>query len=374
MVAALVPRWLTRSRALFLGALVVGFAVVWVLTHGAGGGHQVTARFTDADGLVAGNEVRIAGIPAGSVASVQPGIDSRSGSQYAEVTLSIDSAHWPLRQGTTIAVRPKGVLSNVYVDVEPAGATSASLGDHPFFNTDQTQSPVNLDELSNIFDPDVRTSIRTQIQEGTRVFSGSGVGDLNQTLVNANPLTRDAGPITAVLAQNSPQLDRLNGEFNTISGDLAREDQALRGLIANGDTFLGAIASREQQMQGTLVHADGVLTSLDQGLSGEQHNLQTIFADGPQALAETKQMADYLTPLIAAVNPHIADLDILLDEFVTATGYEAPGQSASSDVGGPLDTLRVDGTMPDPSRGSSDCGGQPTEQSQACPNKTGGTP
>ena len=119
-----------------------------------------------------------------------------------------------------MAVKPKGVLSNVFVQLEPGPAQNATLGNHPFFNFDQTQSPVNLDELSNVFTPDVRNSIRTQLQQGVLAFGGAGATDLNQTIYHANPLTLDAIPVTDVLATRSPQLDALNFEFNTVSGDL----------------------------------------------------------------------------------------------------------------------------------------------------------
>src|ERR1035441_101415 len=45
----------------------------------------------------------------------------------------------------------------------------------------------------------------------------------------------DAVPITTVLGARTPELDRLNFEFDTISGDLAREDSSLRGVFSNGD-------------------------------------------------------------------------------------------------------------------------------------------
>lgn len=354
-----VVRLLASSKGMFAAAVVTGAFCGLALSFGGPTSHTVRADFGNVDGLVAGNGVRIGGVEAGSVQSVDVHVDAQTGRQYAEAVFTVDNAHWPLRRGTTVAVRPKGVLSNVDVAVMPGSSSSTSLGDHPTFSLDQTSSPVNLDELSNVFDPSVRTSIRTQLQEGVLAFGGSGVGDFNQTIANANPLTADLVPVTGVLAQRTPELDRLNGEFDTISGNLAREDSSLRGLVANGDVFLGALASHEVSLQGTLVHAAGTLTSLDLALNGEEGNLRTIFNDGPNALNQARSSADLLAPLIANVDPYIGDLDTLLHEFVTATGYNTG--TGNNAYGGLLDTLRVDGTSPAAGRTATPCGGVPAD-------------
>lgn len=349
---------ITRSKVLFMIALI---ASAFLTTAFFGGSHQVMARFTDANGLVAGNDVKVAGVSAGKVEAVTFAT-SPDGKQYAEVLLDIDAKDWPLHQGTHLSIRPRGVLSEMYVEVDPGSLHGPSLPDGYAFNTNLTQSPVNLDELNNVFDPSVRSAIRTQLQEGVLTFNGDGAFDLNQTLANAHPLLQEAVPVTDVLNARVPQLDALNYEFDVVSGKLAREDANLRGLIANADTTLAALAGQQLQLQGTLVHAAGTLSTLDQGFSGEQQNLIKIFQEGPAALLAAEQSANYLAPLIAAVNPCIPDLGILLDEFVTATGY-------NTGTSGNIDTMRVDGTIPPASKGSQANGGlshHPVLQDHAC--------
>ncbi|GAC1340257.1 MAG: hypothetical protein NVSMB29_08850 [Candidatus Dormibacteria bacterium] len=324
------------------GAAIAGFAFL-----GGSSSHQVTAYFSDANGLTSGNEVRVAGIEIGTVHS----IDAVGG--QARVVLEVDAANWPLHKGTRIAVKPKGVLSNMYVDLEPGSPNSPTLpGDHSF-GLQETSSPVNLDAFSNVFDPEVRVSIRTMLQEGPIAFGGTGANDLNTTLAYLNPLSRDLQPVTAVLAQRSPELDRLNGEFATVSGDLAREDANLRGLITHADVTFGALATKQHELQGTLDHAAGTLTTIDAGLKGEEGNLAAVFRKGPAALRSAKAASDALTPLVRDVNPYIPDLNVLLTELITATGYR--GNPAG------IDTLRVDGTPPPAGYTSIGCGGEPLE-------------
>lgn len=349
---------LGRERSVVAGAVLLGCVGLRFALLGGAGDHVVTVRFADADGLVGGNEVRVAGVAVGHVDAI--GIvhdatvsDPRLGNQFAEARLVIDDSHWPLHQGTTFAVRPRGVLSDVVVQLYPGAASGPLLDVGRPVPASQTSSPVNLDELNGLFDPTVRQALRTQIDQGVVAFGGTGAADFNQLLVNLTPLTRDLHPVTSVLAERSPELSRLNGEFATISGDLAREDSDLRGLIEHQNTLFATIANRQADLRGTLDHAASVLTSLDGVLTGEERNLTALFQKGPAALDKSKQATDLIYPLVYDVNPHIPDLDTLLRYFVTGNGYRSQNGVIS---------LRIDANLPFPGRTSSACGGVPSEQ------------
>ncbi len=122
-----IVRLLASSKGLFVAAVVTGAISGLGLSFG-GASHTVLAQFSNVNGLTGGNEVRIGGIEVGTVQSLDVKVDAQTGVQFAQVSFTVDSAHWPLREGTTVAVRPKGVLSNVYVDVEPGSPSAPSTG------------------------------------------------------------------------------------------------------------------------------------------------------------------------------------------------------------------------------------------------------
>jgi phospholipid/cholesterol/gamma-HCH transport system substrate-binding protein len=354
-------------------AAIVGTAFLF-----SGSSHEVTARFADANGLVTGNEVRVAGIEAGTVKSVDARVDPKTGQQYAEAVLDIQDAHWPLHQGTTLEVRPKGVLSNVFVALDPGARNNPTMDPTHVFGLNETSSPINLDTLNDVFSADVRESMRTQIQEGVLAFGGTGADNFNATVQNLNPMTANLVPLTQVLADRSPELDRLNTEFDTITHELSSEDANLRGLLSNGNVVLGVLATKNVQLQGVLVHAGGTLASIDAGLAGEEKNLQRIFELGPSSLDKTKRTNDLLNPLLTTLNPHFPDLNILLHQFVSATGYvvapnavnKLPSGLTCNGVPG-ICTTRVDaflGGLPTDPQGRTavGCGGEPVEQT-SCP-------
>lgn len=358
---------LLSSRTLMLLACGAA-AAAGVAFLGGGSGHQVVAQFTDADGLVAGNEIRVAGLQTGgTVDSVQ--VQVQNGQQVAVAVLDIDDAHWPLHQGTTFAVRPKGVLSNVYVAMSPGPDSASTVDTGHVFTTKDTSSPIQLDAFSNLFNTDVRESIRTQIQEGVVAFGGAGAANTNGLLQNLNPLTADLSPVTAVLAQDSPELDRLNGEFDTITQELAGEDSNLRGLIQNGNTFLHTIAVNAAATQGTLVHAAGTLGTIDQALQGEESNLQAIFQKGPSSLDSSANLATMTNPVLSYINPHIQSLDVLLNYFLSATGWQTTSPQPGSE---PVINSRIDATLyAGNARYAIPCGGQQWDAKSGGPNNSG---
>ena len=108
-----------------MGGLVLLVAVAFVvfafrsvsLTNGGGDGYHVTVDFTDASGVTAGTDVRMAGVKIGTV------IDQRLNPQtyFAEVTLGIsDSVRLPT--DTSARIIPDGLLGGNYVALEPGGS------------------------------------------------------------------------------------------------------------------------------------------------------------------------------------------------------------------------------------------------------------
>jgi phospholipid/cholesterol/gamma-HCH transport system substrate-binding protein len=381
-----VAGFVLSSRGALLGVLAAGSVAGVAFGIGGSSDHTVLARFRDVSGLVVGNEVRIAGIEAGSVKSIAIRHDAQHGpcatttaaagscdphaqpgdsDEYAEVTLSINNDRWPLREGTVVNIRPKGVLSNVDVTIDNGPASGKALNDGSVFDfnmaSPQTTWPINLDQFTDIFgkyvkDPNVQVTdaIKTQIAQGNVAFANNGAQNLNATIANLNPLTRDLAPLTQVLADRTPELSRLNYEFNTISAELATEDSNLRGLINNGNVLFAAIVEKQQALQSLLDNGATTFATLNTALAGEEQNLITIFEKGPPALDKIKQSSDLVTPLLNNVNPHVPSLDLLLHYFATATGYVSNG----------VDTLRVDASLPptDNSRSAVACGGEPSQQ------------
>jgi phospholipid/cholesterol/gamma-HCH transport system substrate-binding protein len=105
-----------------IGAIViliaVGFLVFAYSTTSVGGvsGYPLTARFSSADGIVSGTEVRLHGIKVGTVSSVE--LDPKSYLAVVHMNLRSDV---PIPDDSSIKVTSSGLLGNAYLSIQPGG-------------------------------------------------------------------------------------------------------------------------------------------------------------------------------------------------------------------------------------------------------------
>ena len=107
-----------------IGALVVvialGFVVFAYSNTSAGGlsGYPLEARFSSADGIVSGTDVRLHGIKIGAVSSVD--LDPKT---YLAIVHMNIRGNVPLPDDSSIKVTSAGLLGNSYLSIQPGGDT-----------------------------------------------------------------------------------------------------------------------------------------------------------------------------------------------------------------------------------------------------------
>lgn len=108
-----------------VGAAVVAAAAIFLWfalarggeTSPAGGQYEVTARFNNVGGMPRGADVRIAGVKAGVVKS----IDGDPERFEAVVRLTVDPK-WHLPEDSDARIVTDGLLGGSYVSIEPGGS------------------------------------------------------------------------------------------------------------------------------------------------------------------------------------------------------------------------------------------------------------
>lgn len=108
-----------------MGAVVLLVAVAFIvfafrsasLSNAGRDGYQVTVEFSDASGLAAGTDVRMAGVKIGTVVEQRLNPDT----YFAVVTLGI-SETVRLPSDSSARIIPDGLLGGNYVALEPGGA------------------------------------------------------------------------------------------------------------------------------------------------------------------------------------------------------------------------------------------------------------
>jgi virulence factor Mce-like protein len=234
-------------------ALVVGLMAVINLTYGApwAPSHTISAQVTDADGMSAGSDVRIAGRLVGQVVTVQAAGD------HTNITFHVDAGDWPLPRDTSASVRLATLLGQKYIQLNP-GHSSQPMADGAVIGLKSTHPVVDFDQILDTFDKPTRESLTSLIRTVAGAVQGQEgtvqqlIPDLSDLSVHSNVPTQELATrnteINNILINLGVAADQLNASrddfagvidnLNAVTANLAKnEGRALTGFIHNTDTL-----------------------------------------------------------------------------------------------------------------------------------------
>src|SRR4051794_15057336 len=145
----------------------------------------------NANQLVKGNQVKVGGVPVGSVTKIALADDGR-----ARIDLKIDADDLaPLHQGTRATVRSTSLsgISNRYIALQPGPSNEREIADGAAIPAEGVQGEVDLDEVLNTLDPGVQSDLRLAVRQLGGAFDGETGKDLNAGLHALNPALSQTG-------------------------------------------------------------------------------------------------------------------------------------------------------------------------------------
>jgi phospholipid/cholesterol/gamma-HCH transport system substrate-binding protein len=269
--------WLTRYRAaIVIGVIVllaiVSFRIVNGLTE-----YRLVVPLDNADGLYPGSDVLIAGAKAGTVDDI-----SLDGNQTL-VTVTLDDAYAPVHSDATVTVRPKSLLGEKYMALDPGTKDGLSSGSR--LPRTQVARSVELQDVVNSLDAPTREKLRTLVISLGGGLTGRGL-DTNQTLSNGRQDLDDLAAITDTLAARDQDLQTVIQALDAVTAELAQSDRRaqLGELIKNSETLLHSLSLQDAQIKRTLVEGNAALSRSDTSLSGTAAQLNDIFRQAPTTI------------------------------------------------------------------------------------------
>lgn len=304
-----------RLVAAVTAALVAILAIVGIvsLVGGGPGSLTITARFATAPGLYAGNQVRILGMPVGTVTSVTPG------PTYVTVVMDLP-ASTPVPAGATAYLMAPQVVNDRYVELDPAYTTGPKMTDGTVIPESRTAVPISvdaiigsLDQLAKALGPNginangalssfVSSAAHAFGPDGSALHStldslGAALGalsdkgaQLTQLFDNLGSLSQTATRYTSTYQAFAADLAAVSTELAADDGDLAgalhnlqlalgdlaqfvRDNGAALGSsVANLDTFAADVAAKQQQLAAVLrtlpIALDNITSAYDAGAPG----------------------------------------------------------------------------------------------------------
>ena len=226
--------------------------------------------------------MRIAGVEVGKVTKIERG---HEGDEGAVLTMRIQDKGRPLHPDAHFKIRPRIFLEgNFFVDVTP-GTSGREVADNHTFPVQQTDTPVQLDEVLTALQSDTREDLKTVLREYSSGLEGKGAKGFNGSIKYWKPAYRDSAIVSeATLGEKEHDLSGYIDRGGIVAGALDRNREQLKDLITNFRVTAGAFARENGNLEAaiaelprTLRAAQPALAALNRsfpGLRGFAHDIR----------------------------------------------------------------------------------------------------
>lgn len=290
------------------------------------------ALFSEAGGLVAGNDVIVSGVKVGSVSKVA----LHHGD--ALVTFNVKGTV-QLGSQTTAHIRTGSLLGQRVLALESTG--SGTMHPRDVIAISRTSSPYSLSEAISDLATNVAGTDTATLNQSLDTLSATldqiapqlgpafdGVTRLSQALNGRNKalgeLLKGAGDITGILSQRSEQLNTLILDANDLLEVLVARRQEIAQLLANTSAVAtqlrGVVHDNEQKLAPTLQKLNAVTAMLEKNRDNLSKALPGL-AKYQLTQAETVSEGFYYTAFV----PNLLVFQLFQPFFDYFWGFKAYG-------------------------------------------------
>jgi len=259
------------------------------------------ALFSEAGGLVGGNDVTVSGIKVGTVSDVS----LRNGDALVTFTMK---GSVPLGTDTSAHIRTGTLLGARVLTLESAGSGMMHPGD--VIPVSRTSSPYSLTDA---------------VSDLTTDTAGTNTGSLNQSLdtlsATLDQVRPELGPafegltrLSRTLNSRNQSLGQLLKSASDVTGILSERSQQVNKLILNSDDLLQVLAARRQE----IVELLAATSTVAQQLSGLVHDNESKLAPTLEKLNSVTAMLEKNRDNLSKALPGLAKFQITVGEAVSS--------------------------------------------------------
>jgi virulence factor Mce-like protein len=255
------------ANPVLVGAVTVLVTVVAVfLAYNANNGlpfvptKSINVDVSSGSNLVKGNEVREGGFRIGVVEQIDP-VTLKDGQTVSRLHLKLDKKVGKIPSDTKIKIRPRSALGLKYVELT-RGNSKTELQDGDTIPIDQTNVPVQFDDVYKIFDEPTRRASGDNLDTFGNAFTGRGA-DVNLLIETLPDTFKYLEPVARNLSDSRTELGRFFQEL----GDAARIVAPVAGvnsqLFTDMATTFEAFSRDPEALKATISKSP---PSLDEGI------------------------------------------------------------------------------------------------------------
>jgi virulence factor Mce-like protein len=256
------------KRILLSAAILLVAGTFIVLSTGASnqsanGTYKI--RFDNAFGLVIGADIKVAGVPAGTIAGIDLPQACINGGGAADcqavVTVTINKGGFgQFHQDATCQSRPQSLIGEYFVDCNP-GSSGPVLRPGSVIPVTHTQSTIPADLVQNVLRLPYRERLTLIINElGAAAAARSG--DLQSALQRAVPALTQTDNLLNLLGNDSTTLQNLTRDSNSVITALANNSANVERFIVEANRTAGATAVQSANLSATFANLPATLEQL----------------------------------------------------------------------------------------------------------------
>ncbi|SEQ80758.1 MCE family protein [Lentzea albida] len=286
-----------------------------------GGGTSYAADFSEAAGLVPGNEVRVAGVKVGKVTKVKLNGDR------VRVTFKVKDA-W-VGDRTTAMIRIKTLLGQKFVALDPQGTQPLSPGDP--IPKERTLAPYDVNEAFNGLATTVGQIDTKQLADSFTVLSDTfknspehvrgaldGLSALSKTISSRDEqlakLLDNTRQLTKTLADRNAEFEKLLSDGNLLLGELRKRREAISALLTGtrnlSRELSGLVNDNQSQLKPALEQLGRVTTILERNQENLDRSL-ALMAPFYRVFANTLGNGRWFDTYICGLLPPAVNLGVV---------------------------------------------------------------
>jgi phospholipid/cholesterol/gamma-HCH transport system substrate-binding protein len=298
------------KRAIASILLIVAIGGFVLLSTGAKngeGGRKYWVQLDNAFGLIAGSDMKIAGVRAGKITDLK--IDRRHKKALVEFKVDQKPGFKELRTDVTCETRPQSLIGEYFIDCQP-GNSPRKLKAGATIPVSQTQSTIPPDLVNNILRLPQRDRLRIILNEFGTGLAARGQ-DLNTTIRRGVPAIRETDRLLAILARQNQVIANLTRDADTVITALANNRQNVGRFVVEARDTAAASAERNTDIQASFNRLPRFLEELRPTMLelGRTVDAQTpALRDLNASSGQLKRFFDDLGPFADASRPSFRSL------------------------------------------------------------------
>ncbi len=274
--------------AILLAALLLAFNVQQLPI--IGGGDRYSAAFSEAGGLIAGDDVRVAGVRVGKVEKV----DLAGDHVKVEFKVTEPAAFGPQ---TGASIRMKTLLGQKYLSLEPRGAGQLKEGaEIPLERTVSSYDIVNaFSDLATTTERIDTTQLAQSLDTLATEFEDSPA-HVRDALAGLTRLSR-------TIASRDEELKKLLASANSVSGTLAERNQRVEAIIRDADLLMVELNARREAIHTLFTNTSAMAQQITGLVRDNRAQLKPALAELNKTLAVLQKHEQDLSRTIEAMAP-----------------------------------------------------------------------